>query len=194
MSAEAACARVSEGVQAALPTLAETRCLPLADGGDGTASILARHLHAQAVQINASDALHRPGLAQYFMSRQDDGNGPVAIIESASAIGLADVAVSDRDPLLATSFGIYVFTFAPSPSLFANAITFAITIATSGLGEVLLAALTADPSPKRVIVCVGGTATNDASAGMAHALGYTFLDRDGQAMDPRYRMLCTITT
>src|SRR3989442_1230032 len=48
---------------------------------------------------------------------------------------------------------------------------------TRGTGELILAA--ARDGVKRVLVCIGGSATNDAGAGMAQALGVRVLDEQG---------------
>ena len=36
----------------------------------------------------------------------------------------------------------------------------------------------------RVLVCLGGSATNDGGTGMARAFGYRFLDGDGERVGP----------
>src|SRR5207244_8212877 len=51
-----------------------------------------------------------------------------------------------------------------------------------GTGELIRAAL--DGRPSRVIVCIGGSATNDGGAGMAQALGARFLDGRGRSLPP----------
>ena len=37
---------------------------------------------------------------------------------------------------------------------------------------------------QRMIVGIGGSATNDGGAGMAHALGYRFFDAAGEELEP----------
>jgi glycerate 2-kinase len=81
--------------------------------------------------------------------------GALAIVEMAQASGLRHVSERRRDPLRAT---------------------------THGTGELLLAG--ARHRPGRVLVGVGGSATNDAGAGMAQALGVRLLDRDGRELPP----------
>src|SRR5438093_2290137 len=49
---------------------------------------------------------------------------------------------------------------------------------TRGTGELILAA--AASGAHRIVIGIGGSATNDGGAGMARALGYRFLDRDGR--------------
>lgn len=78
------------------------------------------------------------------------GDGETAVIEMARTSGLALVPNDRRDPLTAT---------------------------TAGLGEVILEAL--EEGFRRFILGIGGSATNDAGAGMAQALGVRLLDAEG---------------
>lgn len=81
--------------------------------------------------------------------------GATAVIELAAASGLALTPVSKRDPRTAT---------------------------TRGTGELMRRAL--DAGVRRIIVGIGGSATNDAGAGMAQALGYNLLDQRGNELSP----------
>ena len=83
------------------------------------------------------------------------GDGVTAVAEMARTSGLALVRLEDRDPLNATTYG---------------------------LGEVILEALEA--GYRRFILGIGGSATNDAGAGMAQALGVRLLDTDGVELPP----------
>lgn len=78
------------------------------------------------------------------------GDGETAVIEMARASGIELVPVSLRNPLIST---------------------------TKGTGELIQKAL--DHGVKRMIVGIGGSATNDGGAGMMQALGVRLLDRDG---------------
>ncbi|HNX18756.1 MAG TPA: glycerate kinase [Acidobacteriota bacterium] len=78
------------------------------------------------------------------------GDGRTAVIEMAAASGLPLVPPARRDPRLAT---------------------------TRGTGELLRAAL--DAGLRRIVMGIGGSATNDGGAGMARALGARFLDGAG---------------
>ena len=83
------------------------------------------------------------------------GDGVTAVAEMARTSGLALVRLEDRDPLNATTYG---------------------------LGEVILEALEA--GYRRFILGIGGSATNDAGAGMAQALGVRLHDADGADLPP----------
>ena len=81
------------------------------------------------------------------------GDGVTAVIEMARTSGLALVPLDRRDPLNATTYG---------------------------LGEIVRAAL--DDGFRRFIMGIGGSATNDAGAGMAQALGVHLLDDAGNEL------------
>ncbi|MCL2301300.1 MAG: glycerate kinase [Firmicutes bacterium] len=53
---------------------------------------------------------------------------------------------------------------------------------TRGLGELMLAAR--DAGAARILLGLGGSATNDAGCGMAHALGWRFFDANGTSFCP----------
>ena len=79
----------------------------------------------------------------------------LAVVEMAAASGLARVAPRDRDVLRAT---------------------------TTGTGELIRDAL--DRGARRFVVGIGGSATNDAGAGMSVALGARLLDHEGAELPP----------
>jgi glycerate kinase len=81
--------------------------------------------------------------------------GGTAAAEMASAAGLVLVPRERRNPGVAT---------------------------TRGVGELLLAMVQA--GARRVILGIGGSATNDGGAGMAQALGYRLLDSQGREIPP----------
>ena len=83
------------------------------------------------------------------------GDGRTAVIEMARASGLSMVPPRRRNPKVTT---------------------------TLGTGEILKEAL--ERGYSRVIVGLGGSATNDGGAGMATALGARFLDSSGNALLP----------
>ncbi len=147
------CEAVRLGVQRALPD-AEVQLFPLADGGDGTAEVLAWHLPGRLVKTTVHDPLMRPIQAQYFLAK--DGAGvEIAFIEMAQASGLQLLSEMERNPLETSTFGT---------------------------GELLLSAL--ENGAKNCYLAVGGSATNDAGMGMAAALGWRFLDENGVTLAP----------
>lgn len=79
----------------------------------------------------------------------------LAVVEMAAASGLALLAPALRDPTRTSTFGT---------------------------GELIRAAL--DLGARRIVVGIGGSATNDGGVGMAAALGIRFLDADGAKVPP----------
>lgn len=77
------------------------------------------------------------------------GDGKTAVIEMAEASGLHLVKRDDRNPMKATTYGT---------------------------GELIKAAL--DKKVSKIIIGLGGSATNDAGAGMLQALGVSLKDGD----------------
>ena len=75
--------------------------LPVADGGEGTAQVLARVLGGEWREASASDPLGRPVTARW-LSLPDR----TAVVESAQAVGLGLLAESERDPLVGSTAGL----------------------------------------------------------------------------------------
>jgi glycerate 2-kinase len=75
--------------------------LPVADGGEGTAEVLAATLGGEWRTAAASDPLGRPVAARFLVL--EDGT---AIVEAAEAIGLRRLAEDERDPMNASSRGL----------------------------------------------------------------------------------------
>ena len=79
--------------------------------------------------------------------------GGTAYVESAQACGLALLSEAERDPLVTSTFGV---------------------------GQLLLAAL--DAGADRIVIGLGGSATNDGGAGLCTALGLVPVDVNGQPL------------
>jgi glycerate 2-kinase len=75
--------------------------LPVADGGEGTAEVLAAALGGEWRVAHVSDPLGRPVEARWLVL--PDGRG---VVEAAAAIGLPLLARRERDPLRASSKGL----------------------------------------------------------------------------------------
>ena len=75
--------------------------LPVADGGEGTAAVLAAALGGRWRSARVSDPLGRPVDARWLVL--PDGT---AVVESAEAIGLGRLADRELDPLRASSAGL----------------------------------------------------------------------------------------
>ncbi|MGI9862618.1 glycerate kinase [Moorella naiadis] len=83
------------------------------------------------------------------------GDGSTAVVEMAQASGLPLVPREKRNPMVTTTYGT---------------------------GELIRRALEA--GCRKLIVGIGGSATNDGGAGMAQALGVKLLDAQGQEIAP----------
>lgn len=81
------------------------------------------------------------------------GDGKTAVIEMAAASGIMLVEKEERNPMVTTTYGT---------------------------GQLIKAAL--DEGIRKLIIGIGGSATNDGGSGMARALGVRFLDSEGSEL------------
>lgn len=88
-----------------------------------------------------------------------------AFIELAEASGLQELTRAERDARITTTYGV---------------------------GELFTAAL--DKGAEKALLLLGGSATNDAGAGMLAALGARLLDADGRALAPGGAALADLAT
>ena len=88
-----------------------------------------------------------------------------AVLEMASAAGITLVPETQKDPLAATTYGV---------------------------GEMILNAL--HRGCRKFIIGIGGSATNDGGLGMLKALGYRFLDREGNDLGEGAQALSKIAS
>ncbi len=133
---------------------AECILLPVADGGEGTVRALVEATGGQFIQARVTGPLGKV-VAGFFGILGAPGEAPTAVIEMAAAAGLPLVPQAQRNPLLTT---------------------------TRGVGELIRLAL--DHGCRRLIIGIGGSATNDGGAGMAQALGAALLDEQGAELPP----------
>ena len=140
---------------------AEARCLPMADGGEGTARALVDATGGSMRAVPVHDPLGRPVEGHFGLL----ADGTTAVVETAEASGLALLEAKERNPLIASSYGT---------------------------GELMLAAVRS--GAKRIIVGLGGSATNDAGAGLLQALGVRLLDKNGNDLAHGGAALANLTT
>ncbi len=150
MTAMQAATAMGQGVRAAFPG-AEVVAVPVADGGDGLASVLIDALGGEARVVTVRGPLGAPVQATLCLVPALG----LAAVEMAAASGLALLAPEDRNPTRTTTYGT---------------------------GELIRAAL--DLGARRIVVGIGGSATNDGGIGMAAALGVRFLDAAGNPVAP----------
>ncbi|MCO7231029.1 MULTISPECIES: glycerate kinase [unclassified Cobetia] len=152
LAASDAAEAMARGVRRVLPEAQIDLC-PLGDGGEGTlAALLAAA--SEADPIEARSAQVRDPLGRDVTAQWGWQPGSrTAIVELAEASGLHLVSPEERDARVAD---------------------------THGVGELILAAL--DAGAERLIVTLGGSATNDGGSGMLRALGLRLLDADGNEL------------
>ena len=129
-------------------------CRPIADGGEGFAASLEGPLTGRWIEVPAHDALGREIRARYLLANTEDG--PLAVMEMAEASGMWRIKPAERDLTHSTTFGT---------------------------GEMMRHAIL-ENRVKRIVIGIGGSATNDGGAGMAAALGIRFLNSSGNELDP----------
>lgn len=124
---------------------------PIADGGEGFMETLISTLDGKWIICPAVDPLGRTIESRYVLAITPEG--PTAILEMAETAGLWRLKADERDPLLAT---------------------------TRGVGMQIVHAVS-EHGVTRIILGLGGSATNDGGYGMAAALGVGFTGGDGLA-------------
>ena len=127
---------------------------PIADGGEGIVEALVAATGGRYLSAWVTGPLPASGREGRVEARYGLlGDGETAVLEMAAASGLVLVSRDQRDPWRAT---------------------------TRGTGELIAAAL--DSGAERIILGIGGSATNDGGAGMAQALGYKLRDAEGREL------------
>jgi len=149
LSARQAADAMAEGARRALPD-ADIEAVPLADGGPGTVEAVVAAAGGRILTTTVQDPLGRPVEAPWGLL--DAGT---AVIEMAAAAGLTLLRPEERDPRVASTYGV---------------------------GQLVTAAL--DRGCRRLIIGTGGSATNDGGAGLAQALGAHLLDAAGRDLPP----------
>ncbi len=116
---------------------------PMADGGDGFATVMKHYHHTTTVKCKTSDPLGRPIESFY----EWDAEAKTAIIEMAAASGLVLLKKEERNPLHTSSYGTGIM-----------------------IGDAIA------KGAVKIILGLGGSATNDAGTGILKALGFQFLN------------------
>ncbi len=137
---------MGRGVSAAWPDAQVDRC-PIADGGEGTAVALVTATGGSIHCSRVLGPLAEPIDAEWGLLGPRPDTPPTAVIEMAAASGLALVPPDRRDPTRTTTYGV---------------------------GQLIRAAL--DAGAQRIILGIGGSATNDGGCGAAQSLGVSFFD------------------
>ncbi|HOK09393.1 MAG TPA: glycerate kinase [Candidatus Hydrogenedens sp.] len=137
---------IVKGWKKAYPTSQLITC-PISDGGEGFLDAVSMSLNMQYLSTTVADLTGKKRKIRYgWLPKQK-----VAIIETASVVGLHLVPPENRTPEKFTSYGV---------------------------GEVILNAI--QKGAKQVVLGLGGSGVNDGGAGIAQALGYQLLNFDGK--------------
>lgn len=137
---------IKDGVLAAKPD-AEVIVKPLADGGEGTTDALIEGMNGERIDLTVTGPMHTPVGAYYGYLKDTN----TAVMEMASAAGITLVPDEEKNPLLATSYGV---------------------------GEMINDAI--QRGCRNFIIGIGGSVTNDGGIGMLKALGVRFLDENSE--------------
>ncbi|MBL9204837.1 MAG: glycerate kinase [Opitutaceae bacterium] len=170
LTAPDACALAAAALAERRPGWTIESC-PLADGGEGFSDILTRSVggrllnrevtgprggrQAASFGLVTKDSIPAPARTLLDLPATNGAGTEVAVIEMATASGLALLSSAQRDPWQTTS---------------------------RGTGELLRAA--AEAGARSVLLGVGGSATHDLGLGALAALGFRFLDGNGAPVDP----------
>ena len=127
---------------------------PISDGGEGFMETSAAAMDANWISCPAVDALGRPIESRYLLANRSDG--PTAIMEMSETAGLWRLSPLERNPLCTTTRGV--------------GMQIAHAVSVHGV--------------TRIVMGIGGSATNDGGCGMAAAVGVRFLDADDQPIEP----------
>ena len=150
---------IRDGVLAAKPD-AEVIVKPLADGGEGTTDALIEGMNGKRIDLTVTGPMGTPVNAYYGYL----ADSHTAVMEMASAAGITLVPAAEKNPLLATSYGV---------------------------GEMMNDAL--QRGCRNFIIGIGGSATNDGGIGMLKALGVRFLDENGEDAGEGGQALAKVT-
>lgn len=147
---------IASGVNEAIVDAGIDLC-PMSDGGEGFVEALITATQGTFVTARVTGPLPEMKVdARYgILGRVDASTLKTAVIEMASASGLALLRVEQYDPFATTTFG--------TGELISHAIQ-------NGAIQILLG--------------IGGSATVDAGIGAAHACGFTILMKDGESNPP----------
>ncbi|MEN9231748.1 MAG: glycerate kinase [Thermostichus sp. DG02_5_bins_236] len=153
LTATEAAESIARGIRRVLPA-AVVEQIPLADGGEGTLEVLLRVLGGEKKGLWVTGPLGEPVWAEYGVL----AGSRLALLELAQVAGLTLVPPEKRDPTRTTTYG---------------------------LGELFQVVCRKSCAPggrtpiPEIWIGLGGSATVDAAAGMAQALGYRLLDAAG---------------
>lgn len=144
------CNLIESGILRATQEKLTVKKIPIADGGEGTVESVISAAGGEIVKVKTKGPMGET--IESFYGKID---GKRAVIEMATSAGLPLVKSSERNPLVANTYGV---------------------------GELLNHAI--ENGANDILIGLGGSATNDCGIGLAYALGYRFLDADKKEIEP----------
>ena len=152
LDAEGVAHAIAKGIESTLADV-DIHCVPVADGGEGTTEALIAATSGQQHTAEVTGPLGGSLNAIWGVLGHQEGVPLTAVVETAAASGLDKILPEQRDALTASTYGT---------------------------GELILKAL--DQGARRIIMGLGGSATNDGGTGLLRALGAKFLDAAGHEL------------
>lgn len=140
---------IEEGLTSVMPQCRIEK-IPIADGGDGTADAIITSAGGVWRDVATLDPLQRPILAKSGALKTG-----IAVLDVATASGIARLSPSEYAPLEASSIGT---------------------------GIIIKDAI--ERGFRNFLIGAGGSATSDAAIGLLSALGFEFLDKQGRILAP----------
>ena len=151
------CRCLAEGVRQVCPK-AEIVITPMADGGEGSVEAVVLSTRGEFRKHQVNGPLGEMVEATYGIAGKENGleavsDNQTAVMEMASACGIELIPTEDLNPLKASTYGT---------------------------GQLLHHII--KEGARDIIIGIGGSATVDGGAGMAQALGYKFLNQNGEVL------------
>lgn len=151
LEADVVAESIASGIRRVIPG-ANTITMPIPDGGEGTAKMLAQSTGGQLIHTKVTGPVGQTVRSHYaLLGGAQEG---VAVVEMAAAAGLSLVPKDLRDPSQTTTYGV---------------------------GELIAQALE-NPAVHTILVGCGDSGTSDGGAGALMALGARILDQEGQPL------------
>lgn len=150
---------IAAGIRRVIPGV-NTVVLPIPDGGEGTAKLLASSTGGTLISLEITGPVGQRVNSHYALLGGSQRG--IAVVEMAAAAGLSLVPKDMRNPGATTTYGV---------------------------GETIAAALS-NPEVHTILVGCGDSGTSDGGAGALSALGAKILDADGQEVQPGGANLC----
>ncbi|UTC76702.1 glycerate kinase [Treponema sp. OMZ 799] len=154
MSSARICTLMNSAIKEILPE-AETLSIPVADGGEGSVDAFLEAAGGIKKTVKVKNPFFEEMDGFYGILKNENPNAEkTAVIEMAACAGLP-LAMGRLNPSLTTTYGA---------------------------GELIADAL--ENGCTRIIIGLGGSATNDGGCGAAAALGVKFFNREGKSFVP----------